>query len=83
MKQFTHFFKGFVEGLKGFGLTINTLISALLLLIVYLIGIGITSIIAKISGKHFLDIQSAPQHETYWTELALEKKPIDNYYKQF
>lgn len=53
--NFNKFFKGFKKGMKDFGNNISLIINSILLTIVYLIGVGITSIIAKLSEKSFLD----------------------------
>ena len=75
------FFTGFKKGTKGFGHNISTLVNSTLLCIVYLLGAGLTSITAKIIGKHFLDTK-IPK-ESYWENLDLKKKPIEEYYRQF
>jgi hypothetical protein len=76
-----YFFKGIKEGMKEFGQNITIIVNSILLSIVYLIGVGPTSIIAKIFGKSFL--QKELVKETYWTDLNLEKEDKDNYYRQF
>ncbi|MFH1849978.1 MAG: hypothetical protein ABH879_07410 [archaeon] len=48
---------------------------------VYLIGVGLTSIAAKIAGKHFLEMK--PGGKTYWKKLDLRTKDIEKYYRQF
>lgn len=80
LKQFRN---GFHEGMKEFGLTINVLVTTILLLAVYIIGIGFTAIIAKIAGKHFLHGTSVKQQESYWSALDAGKRPPDDYYRQF
>ncbi len=77
------FFKGFKKGMHNFGGTIATIVNSGLLLIVYFIGVGITSIIAKLSGKHFLETKISKKRDSYWSDLNLKKKPIEEYYRQF
>jgi len=79
MKQF---YKGFKAGMRMFGENIVFIINTLLLTFVYLIGVGLTSILAKIMGKHFLDTKLSKK-DTYWNNLKLKKKPIEEYYRQF
>ncbi len=76
-------FKSLKEGMTDFGNTISTIINSILLLIVYIIGVGITSIIAKNIGKHFLDMKLSKTKKSYWEDINLTKKSIDNYYRQF
>ena len=75
------FFKSFRKGLKSFGENISLVVNTLLLTVVYIIGVGLTSIIAKIVGKHF--IEKPKESSTYWKELNIGKKPIKDYYRQF
>lgn len=81
MSGIRHFFSGFRKGMHTFGENIGLIINSILLLLVYFTGVGITSIAAKLSGKHFLDMQ--PKEDTYWSELNLKKKPVESYYRQF
>ncbi len=76
------FIKGLKEGQKSFGESIGVIINSILLSLAYVFGIGLTSLIAKIIGKRFLDLR-LEKKQTYWEELNLEKKKISTYYKQF
>ena len=77
------FWKGIKKGQKEFGECIAVIINTILLSIVYFIGVGLTSIFAKLFGKHFLDLQVNGGKHTCWFELNLNKKPIQEYYRQF
>jgi len=83
MKKLKQFFKGFKKGFKDFGMNIANIINSLLLLIVYIIGVGLTSIVAKLVGKHFLEDKKPSNKKSYWKELGLKKKPTEEYYRQF
>lgn len=76
------FFKGFKEGFKEFGHNINMLVNAVLLTLVYVIGVGSTSVFARLVGKRFLMTETADE-ESYWEDLDPEKKPMDEHYRQF
>lgn len=78
----SNFYKEIQEGMKIFGLNIGFIINTILLAVVYILGVGITSLIAKISGKHFLDMK-LNKDKSYWGDLNLKKEPIKNYYRQF
>lgn len=82
MKNGNLFVKGFVTGFKNFGHKVTNTINFILLLPVYFVGVGITSLTAKLSKKKFLDLDQKGQ-KTYWKERNLEKQPLENYYKQF
>lgn len=75
------FLGGFKEGMKDFGYNISIIVNSVLLSAVYIIGVGITSIIAKLSGKHFLDMKLGKK--TYWEDSDLKGGPKKYYYRQF
>lgn len=78
------FFKEIKEGMKDFGETISIIINSILLLIVYILGVGLTSIIAKfLFGKHFLETEILRERKSYWSNLNLTKKNQEEYYRQF
>lgn len=83
MKEIKQFPKGFSRGMKDFGNSISAIINSVLLLAVYLIGVGLTSIFSKIAGKHFLQRKINKNKQSYWSDLNLRKRPIEEYYRQF
>ena len=82
MRELKQFFRGFKIGMASFGQGIALIINTTLLTFVYLIGVGLTSITAKILGKHFLDLKPSKKG-SYWSDLKLKKKSIESYYRQF
>jgi hypothetical protein len=78
MKEFAG---GFRKGMKMSGETIGTLVNSLLLLVVYVVAVGLTSLVAKIAGRKFLEF--GPKSSSYWSPLNLKKKKMDEYYRQF
>jgi len=83
MTNASQLFHGLKKGMKDFGSCISTLINSILLTAVYLIGVGLTATVAKLKRKHFLDMELDKKSKTYWSELNLKKKPVDDYYRQF
>jgi len=75
--------RDFADGFKAFGHSISSLVNTILLLIVYLLGVGPTSLLAKMTKKRFLQMKLLKGKDTYWEDLNLSKKPIDEYYRQF
>ena len=71
----------FKKGMKYFGETIVILINSILLSVVYIFGVGVTSLIGKFSKKKFLDKEMGKT--SYWKELNLKKKEKEAYYRQF
>jgi len=82
MKGTKRFFAGMSSGMKSFGKLISAIINSSLLLIVYLVGVGITSIIAKLVGKRFLDTKPSAK-SSYWSPLNLKTRPLKDHYRQF
>ena len=82
MKILKQFLKGFQKGMYNFSSSISVIINSILLTMVYFIGVGITSVVAKLVDKHFLDIRKIKK-DTYWSSLNLKNKSIEDYYKQF
>jgi len=82
MKGLKQFFRGFREGMRDFGQGIALIVNSFLLAIVYLVGVGFTAIFAKLFRKHFLDMKLLKK-ETYWSDLNLKKKSMEEYYRQF
>jgi len=77
------FIEGFKEGQKDFGESIAIIINSVLLFLIYIIGVGLTSIAAKIFNVKFLDLEKNEHIESYWSELNLSEKPIQSYLRQF
>ena len=84
-RSLKNFFKGLNKGIKTFSLNVALIVNSVLLTVVYVFGIGLTGIIAKIFGKRFLDIDrvNLKKKGTYWKTLDLRKGTRDEYYRQF
>ena len=80
MSRLKIFFSGFKQGFRNFFNIINDIINFVLLLLVYIIGIGLVSTISKLSGKHFVDLKASGSS---WVARKLGKKQIEEYYKTF
>jgi len=77
------FFKGFREGMGDFSLNVSAVVNAALLSVVYAVGVGLTSAFARLVGKRFLELKPSREADTYWSDLNLGKRPVDEYYRQF
>ena len=80
--KFNLFWKGFKKGAKNFSGNISVIVNSFLLLIVYLVGVGLTSVIAKIVGKKFLETKIEKEKKSFWKEIKWSKKKED-YFRQF
>lgn len=75
--------EGIKQGADVFAKNITILINSLLLTIVYLIGVGLTTICAKIVRKSFLKTKVNKNTTTYWQDLNLKTESRENYQRQF
>ena len=79
----TVFFIGFYKGMQLFGNKISIIINASLLIFVYILGIGTTSIIAKLFGKHFLKLHIEKEMLSYWEDSQMTEKKESEFLKQY
>ena len=77
------FFKGLKQGFRSFGELIGMVVNSALLLVAYIIGVGITSIIAKITGKHFLEMKLDKKSDSYWKPFQTRRTGSLEDYRQF
>jgi len=77
------FLKGFKKGMTSFGENIIVIINTILLFAVYVIGVGLTAIIAKLTNKQFMDMRISRNQKSYWSDLNLKKRDKEEYYRQF
>ncbi|MAG92112.1 hypothetical protein CMO83_05545 [Candidatus Woesearchaeota archaeon] len=82
MSRINVFFKGIRQGFNDFSNNIVNVINFVLLLIVYILGIGLVSIIMKLFGKHFLELKKENK-KTNWVEHKVAKQPLEKYYRSF
>ena len=82
MSNLKQFFKGFTKGFRDFSNIITNIVNFFLLTIVYIFGVGITSILSKTFKKHFLELKKT-KSKTYWKKTKLTKEPIEKYFRQF
>lgn len=78
----SEFARGFVQGFRGFGMFVNDVISFVLLLIVFLVGIGPVSLIGKATGKRFIPVGNEDR-TSYWAPRILGTEAIERYEKQY
>ncbi len=77
------FFKGVKQGMHRFGDNLQLIVNSLLLTLVYLIGVGTTSLFARLSGKKLLALRLNKEAKTYWEDLDLKKLPKEEDYRPF
>ncbi len=72
-------FKGFASGMRFFGETIGVLINSVLLFFAYIFGIGLSSLLAGITGNR--RIATTFEKNSYWKDL--QKTDPAQWYKQY
>lgn len=77
------FWQGIKQGWHSFSKNIVIIINSVLLSIVYIISVGITHIVAKLCKKHFLELKLEKNRQSYWQDLNLKKRSLEEYYRQF
>ena len=73
------FRKGFAAGTRAFGERVSMIVNTLLLLVVYVVGVGLPAILGKLTGKRFL---STEKQESYWVAIPREDDK-EGRYRQF
>lgn len=61
---------------------ITTVINSVLLFVVYFVGVGLTSLFAKIVNKRFLRLKPSSKVKSYWSDFKASKNK-ESYYRQF
>lgn len=74
-------FERFSEFVKPFTDKVNLVVNTILLSLVYFIGVGLTSISAKIVGKKFLKLEKENSN-SYWIEKE-QNTSKESYFRQF
>jgi hypothetical protein len=75
------FFGGFKLGFTSFGHRVNSVVTAAVLVMVYVIGIGFTTLLGRIAGKKFMDMN--PGGESYWTDVEQKEETLDDCRRSF
>lgn len=77
------FIRGFKKGFTEFGRTISVITNSIILLMIYFIGVGLTSIFAKLLKKNFLQLETDHEVQSYWEDIHLKDLSKESYYRQF
>lgn len=82
MNKIKLFVSGFRKGFTDYGLFMADSVNYILLSFVYFFGVGFTAILARVSGKHFLQLRKSAK-KTCWLDNKISRSEIDQYYRQF
>jgi hypothetical protein len=83
MGKAREFLAGLKAGFGDFGAGVANVVNFILLSFVYVAGVGMTSVVAKMRGKHFLKAGVDPKAKSYFEHEAIKKEEKDRYYSQF
>lgn len=62
---------------------VRDMVNFIILSAVYFLGIGLTSVFAKIKKKHFLELKKDNQSDSYWKKLDLNSQKEEDFLNQF
>jgi len=79
VKKIFSLFKNFLMKFSEF---ITSIINFIILVPVFFIGIGLTSLFSKIVRKHFLNLR-IKEKESYWLDKNLTTQKLEKYYRMF
>lgn len=74
--------KPIMKIIEPIGKVVQANVNFFLLLTVYLSGVGITAITAKLFGKSFLDL-GKKKKGSYYNDIDVKKQDLEEYYKMF
>ncbi len=83
MGNFQLLFSGIYEGLAAFGKIVSNIVNFFLLLIVFVFGIGLVSVVGKLRGKKFLSLGFNSKAKSYWGESPALNRKLEDYLKPF
>ena len=76
------FRKGFGNGFRKFGLSVAEIVNAVLLTIMYVVGVGLAALLVRLSGKSLLNLGRKKQ-KSYYGEKNIGSEEMEEYYRQF
>lgn len=74
-------FKKILKPFEILSKIVSSIVNFILLSFVYFIGVGLTSLIAKISNKKFLDLKKENK-DSYWEDKEVSNK-FEDHFRQF
>lgn len=83
MRRAKDFLLGMKDGSSDFGFGVSKVVNFVLLSFVYVFGVGLTSLVARLKGKHFLRMEIDKGAKTYFEDEPIMKKDKEEYFRQF
>ncbi len=77
------YFASVKDGMMFFGERTSAVVNAVLLTGVYILGVGSMSLLAKIIGKKFLELDTDVTRESYWVKKIEPPEKLQRYFRQF
>ncbi len=76
-------FNGFKKGFGSAGHLVSNIVNTILLLIVYVLGIGIISLYFNLKKKDLLNLKTKTVNESYWQDKKNRNKTKEDSLKPF
>jgi hypothetical protein len=77
------YFASVKDGMMFFGERTSAIVNAVLLMAVYIVGVGSMSLLSKIIGKKFLELDIDRTRESYWVKKMESPEKLQRYFRQF
>lgn len=77
------YFASVKDGMMFFGERTSAIVNAVLLMAVYIVGVGSMSLLSKIIGKKFLELDIDRTRESYWVKKMELPEKLQRYFRQF
>ena len=71
------------KGFLAFSHFMQMVVNTILLTVVYFVGIGLTSLISKLFGKHYLELKLDKNAKSYYKECYSTKRPKEEFYRMY
>lgn len=76
------FLRGFHQGFGRFGKSVATAVNAVLLFVIYAVGVGLAALMTRISGTKLLNLD-AKQKKSYYNETSIGDESKEDCLRQF
>jgi len=83
LKKSNHDWQHLREGAAEFGEAIGKMVSFVLLSVIYVVAVGLTSLIGKLVGKVFVEMNIVRTRTSYWEDVDISTDKYERYLRQY
>ncbi|MBI5393526.1 hypothetical protein HZA96_06680 [Candidatus Woesearchaeota archaeon] len=81
--MFRRIWQAIKKGFLAFSHFMQKVVNTILLTIVYFVGVGLTSLISKLFGKHYMELKLDKDAKSYYKECMSTKKVKEEFYRMY